>query len=251
LLAGACGSSSKQSVANSAAGKSTIDVGTIVDLSGPGQTYPARPLTIKAAAAAINKAGGSMATRCRSWVCDDQFNPNVATQCADTMVSHHVVYVTGVSSQGGGYMPVLQAANIPDLTGVPNSAAELSYPTSYALDAGSFVSAAVTEAMCAKRGSTKIGIGMYDVAAAQALLPSIYAAIAAYGLKQASRTEVKIPVDAVDLSSYAAPWSPSPPVYLEDHPELRGALLDQPELLDGTIEELLRLGRPSRCWGGP
>jgi hypothetical protein len=100
-------------------------------------------------------------------------------------------------------MPVLRAAGIPVMEGTPVGSDEFSFPNSYVLGAGTTVDGGAG-ALCAKLGSTKIGIAQLDVEGLTPNVDLIYKAIAQFGLSQANTSITLIPPTAVDLSTYAA-----------------------------------------------
>jgi hypothetical protein len=187
--------------ANISAG-STINIGEIADLTGP-TTFPGGVAGVKAAIGAVNKAGGINGHPLNLVECDSQGNPNVATECANQMVSGHVLYVENDSLEGDSFMPILRSAGIPVTSGDGVAPDALTFPNSYILGSGQ-LSVAGAAAMCAKLGSTKIGIAQLDIAGLTPIVSSIYEAIAPFGLSKANTSITLIPPTAVDLSTYAA-----------------------------------------------
>jgi branched-chain amino acid transport system substrate-binding protein len=175
----------------------------IADLTGA-TTFSGGTDGAKAAVAAVNQAGGINGHKLNLIVCDAQDNPNVAAECANQMVSSHVLYVDAdFSNEGDSFMPVLRSAGIPVMTGTPVGADELSFSNSYVLGSGTTTNGGAA-AMCAKLGSTKIGIAQLDVAGLAPLVNLTYKTIAPFGLTQANTSITLIPPTAVDLSTYAA-----------------------------------------------
>ena len=210
LMAASCGSSSKSHASSSttsatkAATGTPINIGVIASLTGGTNTLAEVPVGAKAAAAAINKAGGIGGHPINVIVCDDQTNPNAATECGNQLVSAHVAAAVVNGSEGNSYVPVLQAANIPELTAYPNSSDEQTFANVFPISAGSIAGVASSAALCAKLGAKKIAAPIIDLPAAYALLPGIYAAIQPFGLSQSDVKVVKVPPTASDLSSYVA-----------------------------------------------
>jgi branched-chain amino acid transport system substrate-binding protein len=185
------------------AASSTINVGEIADLTGQ-STFPGGADGAKAAIAAVNKAGGINDHRLNLIVCDSQGNPNVAAECANQMVSSHVLYVDDDhSNESDSFMPVLRSAGIPVMSGEPIGSDELSFPNSYILGSGT-TAVGGAGALCAKLGSTKIGIAKLDIAGLTPIVNLIYKTIAPFGLSQTNTSITLIPPTAVDLSTYAA-----------------------------------------------
>jgi branched-chain amino acid transport system substrate-binding protein len=197
------GSGTNSSGAASAAAGSTINIGEIADLTGA-TTFPGGTDGVKAAVAAVNKAGGISGHKLNLIVCDTQGNPNVAAECANQMVSSHVLYVdSDHSEEGNSFMPALRSAGIPVLTGTPLDSDEFNFPNSYVLGSGTIANGEAG-ALCAKLGSTKIGIAQLDIAGLTPLVNLIYKTITPFGLSQANTSITLIPPTAVDLSAYAA-----------------------------------------------
>jgi branched-chain amino acid transport system substrate-binding protein len=207
IFGAACSSSkeggpdSSGTTANMPAG-SPVNIGEIASLTGT-TTFPGGFDGVKAAIAATNKAGGINGHALKLIVCDDQGNPNVAVECANRMVSSNVIYVDASSDQGNSYMPVLRSAGIPVTTGTGQGSDVLNFPNSYILGSGS-TSVGGAAAMCAKLGSTRIGIAQYDVAGLDPLVNLIYKTLVPFGLSKANTSITLIPPTAVDLSTYAA-----------------------------------------------
>jgi branched-chain amino acid transport system substrate-binding protein len=217
LVAAACGSSSKNSssssttspasgttAAQAAATGTPINIGVIASLTGGANVLPEAPIGAEAAAAAINKSGGIGGHPIHLVMCDDQDNPNAATECANKIVSAHAAAAVVNGSEGNSYEPVLLAAHIPEITAYPNSSDEQTFSNVYPVDAGSIAAVAGSGAMCAKLGATKIGAPIVDLSAAYALIPGIYSAIEPFGLTQSDVKIIKVPPTATDLSSYVA-----------------------------------------------
>jgi len=181
-----------------------VKIGVIAELSGSGVTFPEIPPSAIAAASSINKRGGINGRPVKIIVCDDQGNPNVAAQCGHEMATDGTVAVTGNSDVGSSFVPILASADVPWLTATPNSSTEQTSPNSFPLGAGDVATFSAAGALCAKLGSKKIGVGVYDTAGATDLVPFLYKAIAPFGLTKADTVTVPIPLTAVDLSSYAA-----------------------------------------------
>jgi branched-chain amino acid transport system substrate-binding protein len=196
------GASSAGAAGGTAAGP-TINIGLIADLTGA-TTFLEGADGAKAAVAAVNNAGGINGHKLNLIVCDSQDNPNVATECANQMVSSHVLYVdTDHSNEGDSYMPVLRAAGIPVTTGTPVGTDELTNSNSFVLGAGTATDGGAG-ALCAKLGSTKIGIAQLDIAGLTPFINMIYSTISPFGLSKANTSITLVPPTAVDLSSYAA-----------------------------------------------
>ena len=91
----------------------------------------------KAAADAINAAGGVDGSPIVLENCDLKNDPNAATACGNQAVSDGVVAVVGpVSANAGQYFPILEKAQIPVVGNVPASAADFTSVDSFPLYGG-------------------------------------------------------------------------------------------------------------------
>ncbi|OHV44549.1 hypothetical protein BCD48_25130 [Pseudofrankia sp. BMG5.36] len=170
-------------------------------MSGPSVGNTWIPAATKAAAKAINDAGGVNGRPIEVTVCDDQFDPNKAAACATQAVAGKYLFVTGSSGFGDRFMPILEQAKIPVVGAQPNSASELKSPYSFPFTS-TLVQIAGGGTACGKQGKTKPASAVLDLAAAKAL-----AGIFALGLKPFDLTVTKnvtIAPTATDLSTYAA-----------------------------------------------
>jgi hypothetical protein len=202
--------SSNGSTSSSGAAKGTpVVIGSIAPLSGSSLTQPENPVGVQLAADAINGSGGINGHPIKVVSCDDQNNPNTAADCGREMVSDHAVLVVAFSAEGDSFMPILEAAHIPEMSGFPASADEATFANSFPVDAGGQATVGGSAALCAKFGAKKIGIGEIDVAAAGTLIPFAYAGIAPFGLSSSNTFTISVAVSATSYSSYAAALSSS------------------------------------------
>ena len=202
VLGAACSSTATSGTTGNAPSGSPINIGELVSLSG-NNTHPGAVDGVNAAIAAVNKAGGVNGHPLKLVVCDDQDNPNVAAECANRLVSKHVIYVDNGSTQENAYMPVFRSAGIPVMSATGVQADVLTFANSYVLGSG-LTSTGGAGAMCAKLGSTKIGVAQADVAGARQLVSTINTTIAPFGLDKSNVNVTLIPPTAVDFSAYAA-----------------------------------------------
>ncbi|WP_239332173.1 ABC transporter substrate-binding protein [Frankia sp. CiP3] len=169
LALAACGSSSSND-GSAASGSATklsgepIKIMTIQALSGPSDSYPGVPAAVKAAAEAINKAGGIKGRPLEVTACDDQFDPNKGADCATQAVQGKYLFVTANSSTGDRYMPILEKAKIPAIGEVPSSASELKSPYSFPFGSGA-VNIAGGGTACGKLGKKDPAVAVVDIAA--------------------------------------------------------------------------------------
>jgi branched-chain amino acid transport system substrate-binding protein len=91
----------------------------------------------QASAKQINSTGGLKGHQITVLTCNDQLNPNVATQCAEKAVQDHVMAVVGTwSTFSTNIYPVLQKAGIPMVGTDPITAADTSNAASWPVSPG-------------------------------------------------------------------------------------------------------------------
>ena len=230
FVAAACGDDSGSS-ANTTGGAATTGAGsattgaatsaaaettTTVELTGPpiklmvmfeGTGAVATPEVVegaKAAADAINAAGGVDGSPIVLENCDLKNDPNAATACGNQAVSDGVVAVVGpVSANAGQYFPILEKAQIPVVGNVPAAAADFTSVDSFPLYGGIVsASAGLALELATLAGSKAVSLARIDLAAASAIGIFANQALAPLGLKVIN--DVSIPIGAPDMSTYVA-----------------------------------------------
>ena len=234
FVAAACGDDSGSSSANTTAGggaattaaagttaagaatTAAAETTTTVALTGPpiklmvmyeGTGAVATPEVAegaKAAADAINAAGGVDGSPIVLENCDLKNDPNAATACGNQAVSDGVVAVVSpVSANGAQYYPALEKAQIPVVGDVPASAADFTSPASFPLYGG-IVSASggLANELATLAGAKAVSLARIDLAAASAIGIFANQALAPLGLKVVN--DISIPVGAPDMSTYVA-----------------------------------------------
>ena len=211
-----CGSSSSSSSSASSSGSattsggaasasgssgSTIQLGTLIPLTGTGLNFADYLAGAKAAAQSINSAGGINGHKINLIECDDQNNPNQATTCARNMVSAHVIAVAGgVSLFGAQEAEVLKSANIPWVGALPITAPEVTLSNEYPIESGNLGNYGTTGTFAKKAGQTSVAgfvlQGALGTAAAQALQQGAKVAGLPY------KGTVTVPIDATDYAPY-------------------------------------------------
>jgi ABC-type branched-subunit amino acid transport system substrate-binding protein len=141
----------------------------ISTLSSAAFGFPEAVDGAKAAALAINNAGGINGQQVKILSCNDQFDPNTAASCAQQAVADKVdAVVTGYTAFGSNIVPILQNADIPWIGNSPGSSAELNSPINFPLDPGAAgIYATVAHSMYAA-GCRKLAI-LTDTQAAAVL----------------------------------------------------------------------------------
>jgi branched-chain amino acid transport system substrate-binding protein len=107
-------------------------------LSSPTFSVPQLLSGAKAAAASINAKGGIEGHQIEIISCNDQANPNQASQCAQTAIEQNVSAVTGFFLFGPQIFDATNEAGIPVLDNQPVSAKAGTSPNSFPMSAGSF-----------------------------------------------------------------------------------------------------------------
>jgi branched-chain amino acid transport system substrate-binding protein len=217
MLLAACSSSSNNSSGSaSSTGSSSAATTTTVKLTGPPVTLmvmyegsgsvstPEVPDGAKAAAEAINRAGGIDGSPIDLINCDLGNDANKARECGQQAVDKKVAAVVGpVSANSGEYMPLLEAAQIPVVGNVPASAADFTSVVSFPLYGGIVTaSAGLADALVSKGGATKVSVARIDLAAAAAI--KIFADKSLSRNGGATVNDVSIPVGAPDMATYVA-----------------------------------------------
>jgi ABC-type branched-subunit amino acid transport system substrate-binding protein len=200
LLAG-CGSDDDKG-ATAASGK-PIRVMVLAEISGRGLDQPQIEAAAKAAADAVNAAGGVRGRPLQIEACDSHFDPNGAESCARRAVGDRVAAAVALSGFGDRYMPILERAGIPSIANLAESPAERTSRLSFPLTWGSLPPLVGTAALLRQAGAQRIRPVLLDAGAevreAAALMKR---ALAATGTKLAD--PVLVPVDATDLSPSVA-----------------------------------------------
>jgi ABC-type branched-subunit amino acid transport system substrate-binding protein len=214
LVAAACSSSSKSSSSSSggtggtptsgAATGTPIKIMQIATLTGPSDNVPDDAAAGKAAAKAINAAGGVNGHPIDLEVCDDKFDPNAAAACARQAVSDKVAAVVALNSAfGGNVIPIIAAANIPSVGDNLLGAAEITSKDVFPIDGGGITGSSAMAYADALAGGKTLRPVLVDVAAAKGLLPFIQGVTKLFpGIKMLP--DVDVPAQATDVTSQAS-----------------------------------------------
>jgi branched-chain amino acid transport system substrate-binding protein len=134
----ACSSSASKAGAGSSSGSDsggTIKVFSIAQLQATGFALPDIETGLKAAAKAINAAGGINGKQVSVTVCNDGGNVNQATACArEAVTGKYAAIVGGVSLYYNSIFPVIEPAGIPVIGEAPLNTAAQTSPLSFPLD---------------------------------------------------------------------------------------------------------------------
>jgi len=144
VVAAACGSSGKKDNGSGASSPTSakalsgdpVVIGTMFPVNAPGVNFPDLQYVAQVAVKAVNDRGG-IKGRPLKWVsCDDKGDPNVAQQCANTLIKEDkaVAMVSEVGLEGATLWPFLKQANIISWFNIPiwpdDGNSPLSYPSS-------------------------------------------------------------------------------------------------------------------------
>jgi ABC-type branched-subunit amino acid transport system substrate-binding protein len=201
---GACGRDDGGSDNASAAGDAPIKVMAIAASGSPIQNYPDIEAGGKAAAKAINDAGGIKGRDVEFLFCNDQAEANKSVSCAREAVSEKVAAVVGqVSLFTNQTLPMLEAANIPSIgLMTPGSQIDVQSPAAYPFSSGAFGDYAALPLGMKERGVKKIATAVADLPPALADVPLVQEGTKEAGLEYAGT--VKIPPKGVaDYAPYA------------------------------------------------
>ncbi|GGJ41139.1 ABC transporter substrate-binding protein [Streptomyces brasiliensis] len=129
----ACGRSSSGSTA-----EGPIRIMSIGSFESPVFSTPQIATALRAKIAEINSNGGIDGRKVALETCNDKFDPNEATSCAQRAVSDgFVAVVGGASAFSPQFLPILEAAKIPLVAGSASSGApELQSKISFPVNAG-------------------------------------------------------------------------------------------------------------------
>jgi ABC-type branched-subunit amino acid transport system substrate-binding protein len=168
----ACSSGSSSSSAasgggnasTSSSGKSPVKLMVILTENSDAANQPEAAGGAEAAAKAINAAGGINGHQVVIETCNDQFDPNVAAQCARQAVSDKVVAVAGSTTDyGESVLPVLADAKIPFIGGEAVTPQETNLsPVSFPLTAGIPLQIRGDGIILADMGMKDIALGSLD-----------------------------------------------------------------------------------------
>ena len=193
------GSGSTAAAAGSAA-SGEIKVMAISVLQSSALSFPDETAAMQANAEQINAAGGINGKKLDLIICNDQFDPNVAADCARQAASDGVVAVLQPFEPYTQQVdPILQAAGIPMVYGEFASTTDGTSPISFLRDAGVPGGYAAVGIQLAKEGCKKIG-----AVVVQEVNNLLGATWIANGAKAAGAQFIQTPVTQ-DQADFSAP----------------------------------------------
>jgi len=164
-----------------------------------GASLPDLPLIGAAFADLINTQGGVNGRPLDVIACDELGTADGAAGCARQAVGRRVLAVVGsYSAHASAYLPVLEAAGIPYLGGVPLSDGDLTSTAAYPITGGPSLMAAGAARLAVRQGCRRVGLVRQDGSRAPMLERYVRAALAAGGAALTSVTELPagpVPVD--------------------------------------------------------
>ncbi|MGW5974498.1 ABC transporter substrate-binding protein [Streptomyces sp. NPDC055186] len=195
----ACGGGDSSS---SAGAEGPIKIMSIASFESSVYSIPQLQTAIQASADAVNKEGGIDGRKIEVSFCNDKFDPNEATACAQRAISEGVAAVVGgMTPHTAALAPVLEAAKIPFIgPGGGDGTAESEQAAFYPINAGSSAFVIAAGRLAAERGGDKVVVVPGDNASSRASVKQ-----AELGVKKAGGTvkEVVAPLTAADYNPTA------------------------------------------------
>ena len=213
LLAGACSKSSSTKASSTTAASTPptsaaptgppIKLMSILDLSGGTGTVPQNADGASTRVAAVNAAGGLNGRPLVLDLCDTRSDPNGAADCAHKAVSEGDVALVGSESQlEANYLPIIEAAGIPNIGIVPIGLPAFKSPTAFPLSSGTTASFSGQALELVDQGATKVSLAAINVPQAAQFAPVINIGLKSKNLKLINT--VLIPSPSPDMSTYVA-----------------------------------------------
>jgi ABC-type branched-subunit amino acid transport system substrate-binding protein len=176
--------------------------------TGSGYTFPQARLGARAAAKAINDAGGLKDPKggpnrpIKIVGCDTKFDPNEVTACGRKASAEGVLAMVGSQPTGDDELyDILNKAGIPAIGDSSGSTASLTSPNSYNFYSGVVTIFGMVQAAKAA-GAKSVTPVIPDLPVAEGLLEPLGTFAKSIGM--AVNDPVKLAVSAVDMASYAA-----------------------------------------------
>jgi len=180
-----------------------INLMVIATVGKPGGDYPEDFSAASAAAAAINAAGGVNGRPLNVLTCNDQLDPNIASDCARQAVSKNVVAVVGnLSTFSDQWAPIIQAAHIPSVGNLGVAQSEATGANSFPIAGGTSIVSLGTIKALVGAGKTKIAVTYPDIPVIAPLIDALTKHVSDAGGTLVAK--IPIPIGAVDMAPYAA-----------------------------------------------
>ncbi len=128
--------------------------------------FPDVPIVAQAFADTINARGGVNGRPLVVISCDERGDAGAAADCARQAVQQKVLAVVGSYSQNGAaFLPILESAGIPYLSGAPQSAEDLTSPMSFPVTGGVITLVAGASGLASMQGCKKVSLVRQDTIA--------------------------------------------------------------------------------------
>jgi ABC-type branched-subunit amino acid transport system substrate-binding protein len=192
--------------ASAAPVKSKIKIMSIATVGATTGNYPEVWARVQGAALDINSHGGINGHKLQVITCNDNFDPNGATACANEAVADHVTAVVGAESTYiTNILPILNAHHIASLGSTNASALELTSPNSFTFSGGTGLlgNAFLTELI--NNGYNKVAVVYIDIPIVAPIVAGLKASVPTLGNGSGS-VVATIPVSPTqtDFSTIAA-----------------------------------------------
>ncbi|GAA1518557.1 ABC transporter substrate-binding protein [Nocardioides humi] len=193
----ACGNDDTGSDANG-----PVKIMSIASFESSTYSIPQLKTAIQASVDAVNEDGGIDGRDLEVLFCNDKFDPNEATACAQRAVSEKVVAVVGgMTPHTAAIAPVLEAAKIPFIgPGGGDGVAESEQPAFYPINAGSTAFVIGAGRLAVERGGPNVVVVPMDVGSSLASVDNAKLGIEGAGGKM---TQVVAPATAADYNPTA------------------------------------------------
>lgn len=153
----------------------------------------------RAAALAINRAGGIQGRPVEIVVCDTKGDPNGEPDCARQAVERQVLAVVGANADGADYTPILEEAGIPTVAPLGKNNAELQSEISFPLIAG-LPGVGAMASLLLDMGAERVAVVLPDFEGVEFLQSFLDLAAASRGAELAGM--VRVPFNSVDMAPY-------------------------------------------------
>jgi ABC-type branched-subunit amino acid transport system substrate-binding protein len=176
-------------------------IGLIASINAAQQTDQAPTVaSARAAARAINSAGGIAGHEIEIVACSDEYSLAGAGAAAHRMIDEDVIAVTGSSIFDAGIQPVLARVGIPQVGWSPNTVHSYTGSNEYLLNSGSMFELFGATCHAARKGAGAIYVSHVDVPAMDTVVGVVRAASSRVGYRFAGSQA--IPASADDITSY-------------------------------------------------
>jgi ABC-type branched-subunit amino acid transport system substrate-binding protein len=183
LLLTACGSSGGSSGSSGSSAKADVKVMVLGSIQSQSLSVPGIQYGVQAAVGALNAAGGLNGHKVVVEVCNDQVDANQAAACARKAVTDKVIAVVGaLTIYGDAVVPILKAANIPDVGPFPISDQESDNADSWPIQGGNLMEARGVAELMKQAGVTSVNQVEVNTVAGKTSAAGVKVALQARGI---------------------------------------------------------------------